>query len=255
MCGVNIYEDCSMKEKPRDDSLYVYQRDKLKDRLKIKELKWTEKQRKLIELALNKETKLLFVSGPAGTTKTFLAVYIGLKLLDEKRVSELIYVRSAVESADKSLGFLPGDLEEKLHFYNLPFMDKLDELLPKEDKTKLLKEKRVLIHPINFARGLSWNAKCFILDETQNSSLREIFTLATRYGQFSKCIVLADPLQSDLKNGNRGGFEIMRKLYDNEEGRRNGIFFFDFTKEDILRDKLVRYLVEKMDLYLAQNNH
>ena len=148
---------------------------------------------------LRKETRVILCKGPAGSSKTLTSVYSALHLLNSSKVSDIIYMRSAVESSDSRLGFLPGDADEKLHYYNLPFMDKLDELLNETTVKKLQKEKRVSIHPVNFARGMSWNSKAIILDEAQNSSLREIVTVLTRIGKYSRAFILADPMQTDLK--------------------------------------------------------
>ena len=121
----------------KDKSEKVHQREKISDTLQIKDLNWTEKQKQFINLALDKETKVMLVNGPAGSSKSILAVYCALKLLSEKKISDIIYIRSAVESSDSKLGFLPGDADEKLHFYNIPFLEKLDELLPKADVMRL----------------------------------------------------------------------------------------------------------------------
>ena len=151
-----------------------------------------------------------------------------------------------MESSDSRLGFLPGDADEKLHYYNLPFMDKLDELLNETTVKKLQKEKRVSIHPVNFARGMSWNSKAVILDEAQNSSLREIVTVLTRIGKYSRVFILADPMQTDLKNGQRGGFGKIFSIFDNKESRDRGIETFEFSTEDIVRSELTKFIVSKL---------
>jgi PhoH-like ATPase len=228
-----------------DKSPKIYQRDKIKEFLSIKELNWTEKQKQFINAALDKETKIMMVSGPAGSSKSLISVYCALKLLNEKRVSDIIYIRSAVESSDSKLGFLPGDASEKLHFYNLPFLEKLDELLTKSEVDKLEKDGRASMYPINYARGMSWNAKAIIVDEVQNSSQKEIITVLTRLGKFSKCFVLADPAQTDLPQGRGGAFEKMYNLFSDQDSMNNGIKTFQFTEEDIMRSELVRFLVKK----------
>ena len=156
-------------------------------------------------------------------------------------------MRSAVESSDSRLGFLPGDADEKLHYYNLPFMDKLDELLNEETVKKLQKEKRVSIHPVNFARGMSWNGKAILLDEAQNSSFREIVTVLTRIGKYSRCFIMADPMQTDLKNGNRGGFEKLYGGFDDEESKSMGVHTFEFDESDIVRSELTKFIVTKVN--------
>lgn len=229
----------------KDQSPVVPQRDKIKERLTVRDLNWTEKQKVIIDASLDKHNKIIVLNGPAGSSKTLLAVYSALKLLNEKKVSDIIYIRSAVESSDAKLGYLPGDVGEKLHFYNLPFYDKLEELLSRNQIDLLRKEERISAFPVGFTRGASWNAKCIIVDESQNLTLREIVTILTRIGNFTKLFLLADPTQSDLTNGKSGGFERVQKLFDDEESRNMGIIQFEFDEEDIMRSLLVRFLVKK----------
>ncbi len=125
-------------------------------------------------------------------------------------------------------------------------MDILDELLNETTVKKLQKEKRVSIHPVNFARGMSWNSKAIILDESQNSSLREIVTVLTRIGKYSRAFILADPMQTDLKNGQRGGFGKIFSIFDNKESRDMGIETFEFGTEDIVRSELTKFIVSKL---------
>jgi phosphate starvation-inducible protein PhoH len=232
-----------------DGRVKIHQRDPMKprDNFYIEELPWTEKQKRFIEISQSKNTRLVLCKGPAGSSKTLTAVYAALQLLNQSKVSDVIYMRSAVESSDSRLGFLPGDADEKLHYYNLPFMDKLDELLNEETVKKLQKEKRVSIHPVNFARGMSWNGKAILLDEAQNSSFREIVTVLTRIGKYSRCFIMADPMQTDLKNGNRGGFEKLYHIFDDEDSRQMGIHTFEFNEEDIVRSELTKFIVSKIN--------
>lgn len=224
----------------------VFQRPPIKTKLRIKELAWTEKQRDFFRLALDDNTNIMFVNGPAGTSKSLLAVYCGLKLLNYKKVSDLMYLRSAVESSDAKLGFLPGAAEDKLAFYNLPFLDKLDELLTSTNPEKLEKEKRISMFPVNFARGMSWNAKFIILDEAQNCTQKEITTVMTRLGPHSKLFILADPMQTDLKNGSVGAFEKMFNVFTDQESQAQGIHTFTFDEDDIMRSELVKYVTKKL---------
>ena len=216
--------------------------------IKINQFPWTEKQKEFFRIALDYNTKIVFVDGPAGTSKTLLATYCGLQLLNMKAIDSIMYLRSAVESSDRSLGFLPGDANEKLRFYNLPFLDKLDELLITTKPEKLEEEKRISMFPVNFARGMNWTNKCIILDEAQNSTAKEIITVLTRMGQGSRCFVLADPMQTDLRSENaQGGFENLLKTFSDEESAAMGIYGFRFTHEDIVRSELVKFLIKKLE--------
>jgi len=230
--------------KKKDTSPKVHQNEKIKESVRIDERQLTSKQIELLNLLQNKTTKLVFISGPAGTAKTYTSILAGLTLLNHKRVSEIIYVRSIVESSDSKLGFLPGEMDEKMSPYIQPLKDKLEELLPKHDIDKLKKEERIHGFPINFLRGLSWNAKCIVADEAQNMSKKELITLITRVGEFSKLFICGDPDQSDI-NG-KSGFVPMMNVFDDEESRNNGIYVFKFDEDDIVRSGLVKFILKKL---------
>ena len=219
----------------------------IKRQIKIKQFPWPERQKDFFKIALHPDTKVLLVDGPAGTSKTLLSTYCSLQLLNMKVISDVMYLRSAVESSAHSLGFLPGSAEDKLRFYNLPFLDKLDELLAETRIEKLEAEGRISMFPVNFARGMNWNSKAIILDEAQNSTVKEIITVLTRLGNNSRCFILADPMQTDIKNESmHGGFTNMIKLLDDEESRAQGIHVFRFEEEDIMRSDLVKFLIKKL---------
>ena len=215
--------------------------------IKVNQLPWTDKQKDFFKVALNHDTRIMFVNGPAGTSKSLLSVYCGLQLLNMKAISDIMYLRSAVESSESKLGFLPGTAEEKLRFYNLPFLDKLDELLPTTRAEKLEQEGRISMFPVNFARGMNWRSKCVILDEAQNSSMKEITTVLTRLGQGSRCFVLADPMQTDLRNRDQiGGFETLYKTFSDQQSQEMGIYTFEFNTDDIMRSALCKFIVKKI---------
>jgi len=230
----------------KDKSPTVYQLPRIDFDLSIRERPdWTPKQRELIDLILDKNTKVVFVNGPAGSSKTFCAVYAGLRLLNERKVSHLQYVRTVIESASKSLGSLPGDEKLKMEPFLIPLSDKLDEFLPVQQKSRLLKEERVKGIPVNYLRGVSFNAQYIICDEAQNFCRREMVTAITRLGQFSKMIFVADPDQSEL-NGS-SGFLPLFDLFNDEESRKQGIHCFSFTKADVVRSGVLRYICERIE--------
>jgi phosphate starvation-inducible PhoH-like protein len=231
-------------EPKNDTSPIVYQRTKLKHELSIFERELTEKQKEFLNIALNKDTKMVFVSGPAGSSKTYITIYSALKLLSQKKVSDLLYIRSAVESADSKIGFLPGEADEKMAPYIQPLLEKLAELLPKRDIEILQKENRLDSIPLGFLRGLNWNAKCIVADEAQNMTVKELTTLITRVGEFSKVFILGDPDQSDISG--KSGFMKIMNAFDDVESKENGIYTFKFTEEDIVRSSLVKYIVKKL---------
>ena len=231
---------------PKDQSPRIFQREKIDFDLHVRTRPdLTEKQKEFIDLVMDKKTKLVFVDGPAGTSKTFLAVMCGLMLIQKRSVSDLLYVRSIAESASKSLGSLPGIVSEKMDPFLMPLHDKLDELLSKAEINALVKQDRVSGMPINYVRGASFNARFVIADESQNFDTKELTTLITRLGQFSKMVVAGDHNQSDI-NG-RSGFMKMFDLFNDESSRNEGIYCFSFTRADIVRSGILRYIVERVE--------
>lgn len=229
-----------------DKSPYVPQDDKLSFPLDIRERNdITKKQRQLIDVILDKETKVVFVNGPAGTSKTFLAVYCGLKLLQNKAVSTITYVRTIVESASRSLGSLPGDEKLKMEPFLIPLVEKLEEFLIKPQRERLIAEEKVRGIPVNYLRGSSLNSQFIICDEAQNFDKKEMTTAITRLGKFSKIVFIADPDQSDI-NG-KSGFMPLFDLFNDESSRAQGIHCFSFAKEDVVRSGILKYICERLD--------
>ena len=230
----------------KDSSPFVPQREKFGHDFKIRQRDdLTERQKEFLKLALDKDTKVIFLTGPAGTSKTFLSVLTVLEMIQSHRISDMVYVRSVVESSDQKMGFLPGDMNEKVAPYMVPLLDKLDEFLDKGTIDKLLKEERITSKPIGFLRGLNWNAKGIIADEAQNLTSKELITLMTRIGEFSKLFICGDSMQSDI-NG-KSGFVDITKMFDSTAAREQGIHVFEFTEVDIVRSALVRFIVKTVN--------
>jgi phosphate starvation-inducible PhoH-like protein len=242
------------KQISKDTSPKVPQRDKINFNLNIRGLDWTEKQKAFIELATSKESNIIFLSGPAGTSKTALAVYCSLLLLNEKRKSEIVYVRSVVESASHSMGYLPGLAEDKLKPYITPLVDKLEEFLCAGDISKLFDDNRIKPAPVNYLRGASYNANIIIVDEAQNLDFKELTTVITRIGKFSKFFILGDPMQSDLKHKEVSGFKPMVDIFNNEESQKQGIFCIEFTKDDIMRSEILKFIIDKIENYNSKKS-
>lgn len=229
----------------KDRSPFVFQDSKLKDPLKLRiRDDLTDKQKGLIELIKDKGTKVVFVSGPAGSSKTYTAVQAGLELLNEKRHSEIVYCRSAIESASKSLGFLPGSSEDKLQPYLIPLEDKLLEFLDKGAVDFLKKDGRVKGTVVNYLRGQNFNVKYILIDEFQNFTYEEAVTILTRIGKFTTMVFVGDMMQADIKNS---GFKRIFEIFDNEKSREEGIYCVQFTTEDIVRSGVCRYIVETLE--------
>jgi len=232
------------KRKLEDKSPVVPQRDKIEGSLDIREFQWTDNQKKFIEILNSKNTKIVFCKGPAGTAKSLLSVYAALKAVNDKKIGEIFYIRNPVESSTHNLGFLKGDLHSKLDPYLQPLMDKLHELLPKQQVERLLREERVKGLPVGFLRGLSINASYIICDEAQNLSIHDLLLITTRMGKFSKLILIGDIRQSDIKNS---GFEKIYNLFDDKKSLDKGIVTFKFGTDDIMRNDILAYIIERFE--------
>lgn len=238
-----------LQQEAKDSSPIIHQNKKIKDELTIREFKWTEKQKEFIELFHKKDTKLILVSGPAGTSKSLISAYCGVTLLNNKRVGEILYTRPILESADSNskLGYLPGERSSKVEPYLQVMNDKLEELLPPSEIKFLKEDQRINFLEVNYARGLNIAAKFWLIDEAQGFTLKENITLLTRIATASKVIICADPTQSDLPESKQGGFEKLFDLFNDDESKQNGIYTFTFTNEDVMRSDLCRFISTKLE--------
>lgn len=220
----------------------------LKQNIVVNSLKLDDKQLRFLEKSLAKKTKIMFISGPAGTSKTYMSVYSALRLLSAEDDLDLVYVRTVIESADKGLGALPGDLAEKFNPYIMPLMDKLEEMLPKNTslKSDLLEKGRVSAMPINFLRGASWKDKIIVADEAQNFTFKELLTLITRIGENTKIFICGDSMQSDIND--KSGFNKMCDIFNDYRSRQKGIEFFKFDEDDIKRSEILKFIIKKVNL-------
>lgn len=235
-------------------SPFVQQSNKLKDELIIKEkFELTEKQKTILGLGLDtKNVKCLILDGKAGTAKTYLSILIALKLFNLRRASGLTYIRTSIQSKDGEIGFIPGIAEEKTAWMNEPLYEKLDELLTKPDIDKLEKEGYIKTLPSSMLRGL--NLKNIVLmDECQNALLGTLETVLTRMSEHSLLILCGDSSGSQNDLGAKSGFKQISDLFNDEESKNNGIYHIMLDTEDIVRSKLVKFVVEKFGK-LVKNN-
>ena len=216
-----------------------------KYKLNFKPFELTDKQKDFLKKAFDPTTKIMFVAGPAGSSKTFMAVYSALRLFNERNDYDIFYVRTIVESADRGLGHLPGDVEEKFHPFMMPLNDKMEEILSSDQVKMLTEEKIISAAPVNYLRGAHWGDKLIISDESQNFTLKELVTLVTRIGKNTKMFICGDPLQSDI-NG-KTGFRTMWRAFDDEESVNEGIHCFEFNKDDIMRSEILKFIVNKIE--------
>jgi phosphate starvation-inducible PhoH-like protein len=229
----------------KDKSPYVFQREKLKQPLTIHQRhEWRPKQKDFVDRALDKDTRLILCDGLWGSAKSYLAVYCALKLLSDKRVDSILYVRAPVE-AGKSIGFLPGTTEDKVNPYAEPLFQKLHELLDDQTIKALEADKRIEVVPPGFMRGQSWNCKAVIVDEAANFDRAMLELILSRIGPFCKVFVIGSRHQSDI--GAPEGFTSLFTAFDDEESRTQGIHCFYFNEEsDIVRSAFSRFVMRKL---------
>ena len=199
-------------------------------------------QRKYLETI--EEHDIVFGVGPAGTGKTYLAMAQAVSYLLTKRVSRIILARPAVEAGEK-LGFLPGDLAEKVNPYLRPLYDALYDMIETEKATRLVERGTIEVAPIAFMRGRTLNDAFVILDEAQNTTSEQMKMFLTRLGFGSKAVVTGDITQIDLPNPRASGLIEALKIVKNIEGI--GIVYFD--EKDVVRHKLVQQIVKAYDAY------
>ena len=195
-----------------------------------------------LDVSFKDECKMCIIDGPAGSAKTYLSVYIALQLLRTQKIDEIIYIRSVVESASKSMGSLPGEIEEKFMPWSLPLLEKLNELLDESVVSNLMSNGYIKCIPVNYTRGLTFRNACVIVDESQNLTKEELTTILTRFGENSKYMVVGDTLQSDI--GNKTGFKQIYNAFANEESKNVGMYTFIFSELEIVRSEILKYIVK-----------
>jgi phosphate starvation-inducible PhoH-like protein len=200
----------------------------------------TVNQRKLVEKYSKND--LLFAVGPAGSGKTYTAIALAVKALKEREVRRVILTRPAVEAGEK-LGFLPGDMKEKLDPYLQPLYDALNDMIPAAKLQKYLEDGTVQIAPLAYMRGRTLDNAFVILDEAQNTTLSQIKMFLTRMGRNAKFIVTGDVTQIDLPRRSDSGLTKAMDTLKSVEG----IGVVEFDKRDIVRHRLVKYIVEAFE--------
>ena len=199
---------------------------------------------KLVETLINDQTLMTLIDGPAGSAKTYLAVLAALKLISQRKLENIVYIRSVVESASKSIGSLPGEIDEKFAPWAMPLNDKLEELVSPAVIKNLHSTNVIKSIPVNFVRGLTFRNSFVIVDEAQNLTQGELVTIMTRFGHDSKYVIAGDTSQADI--GKNSGFPFICNRFTGEECEKEGIFYFKFTEDDIVRSKILRFIVSRL---------
>lgn len=206
----------------------------------------TQKQKEFSEIIENNQ--IIVCTGPAGTAKTFVTMYTSLNLLAIKEFDTVITTKPIQESGEK-LGFLPGDINEKISPYMESFVLTLEKIIGKQD-TKVLVEKGVIeARPLAYMRGSTFDRSIMILDEAQNCDLRQLILFVTRMGETSKIIICGDVEQSDIGKSQSGLLDFM-DIIKNIRGTAN----FTFNREDIVRSKILIEITDSYNKWKTKNN-
>lgn len=211
-------------------------RVEIKTRRKLIEPR-TEAQKSYVRSLFDNE--LAFGIGPAGTGKTYLAVAVGVNMFIEGKVDRIILSRPAVEAGEK-LGYLPGDMKEKVDPYMQPLYDALNDFLPGKQTAKLIEEKRIEIAPLAFMRGRTLSNAFVVLDEAQNATTMQMKMFLTRLGEGSRMVITGDRTQVDLPRGVNSGLSDAERLLKHIPK----ISFNYFTSKDVVRHPLVAAIIE-----------
>ncbi|HUG55771.1 MAG TPA: PhoH family protein [Candidatus Limnocylindrales bacterium] len=202
----------------------------------------SENQRRYVEAMRSHD--LVLATGLAGTGKSYLAVAMGVLALRERKVARLILTRPAVEAGER-LGFLPGDLQEKIDPYLRPLYDALYDLMPPERYARAQERGEIEVAPLAYMRGRTLNEAFIILDEAQNTTPQQMKMFLTRLGYGSRAVVNGDITQVDLVLGQQSGLVVAREILRGVEG----IAFIDFDERDVVRHELVARIVQAYDRF------
>jgi phosphate starvation-inducible PhoH-like protein len=189
------------------------------------------------------DTNMAFVAGPAGSAKSYIAVLAGLELLKEKKITGIIYIRSVIESASRSIGALPGEIDDKFSPYAMPLIEKITEITGTGTCNSLKANNIIQAIPVNFVRGLTFNDALVIVDEAQNNDLDELKVILTRFGKNTKYVICGDKNQSNIKNS---GFVNVYNSFNDEESVMNNIHCFEFGESEIVRSKILKFIARKL---------
>ena len=202
----------------------------------------TENQKKLVEAFDNND--MIFAVGPAGTGKTYLSIALAVKALKEKTIKKIVLSSPAVEAGEK-LGFLPGDMKDKIDPYLQPLYDALEDMLPQAKLQEMMEKHVIQIAPLAFMRGRTLSDAIVILDEAQNTTCAQIRMFLTRMGWNTKMIITGDMTQIDLPREQKSGLKEALNILSGIEG----IEIVELNRKDIVRHKLVTRIVNAYEKY------
>ena len=230
-----LLQETAMKEDSPDETDALADETAIQTRMKLIRPRGANQARYLKNVA---EHDLAFGIGPAGTGKTYLAVAAAVGALEAEQIRRIVLVRPAVEAGER-LGFLPGDMSQKVDPYLRPMYDALYDMLGAEHVSRLIERNVIEIAPLAFMRGRSLNESFVILDEAQNTSVEQMKMFLTRIGFGSRAVVTGDVTQIDLPSGKQSGLGNAIEILEGVDG----IGFTFFTKQDVVRHALVQRIV------------
>lgn len=191
------------------------------------------------------DTNMVFVDGPAGSAKSYIAVLAALELFKDKKIKHINYIRSVIESASRSIGALPGEVDDKFLPYAMPCLEKVREITDESTCLQLRAANVISATPVNFVRGLTFNDSIVIVDEAQNLTRSELVTILTRFGKNTKYVICGDLRQSDI--GKLSGYPDVYSRFSTESAIKNNIHTFKFGESEIVRSKILRYIVHVLE--------
>lgn len=250
----SVATDSKSPDKSQDSSPHVHQREKIDFPLSIRERQdLTERQKVILEAALHKDTRCVMIDGIWGTGKSYLATLAALKLLNSGRAKSILYVRSPVEASVHSrVGFLSGDLNEKMAPYTAVLNEKLEELLPKADIDRLIKDERIQCIPTGFLQGRSYNCAAIIVDEAASMSWEDLMLIISRCGQFTRIFFLGDTV-NQVYLSDKSGYARFVKAFEDQESKDNGVYTFELRDaHDIVRSPFLRFVMRKVGVIREQ---
>ena len=231
MAGMNPFDNKSIETPSSNGNIILHNKDGFPIRAR------TANQKKLVDAS--ERADIVFAVGPAGTGKTYTAVALAVKALKNRLVKKIILTRPAVE-AGENLGFLPGDLKEKIDPYLRPLYDALDDMIPADKLAKFMTDRTIEVAPLAYMRGRTLDNAFIILDEAQNTTSPQIKMFLTRLGPSAKIIVTGDLTQIDLPYSQQSGLKRALALLTGIEG----IAQVFLNEEDVVRHRLVRDIIK-----------
>lgn len=211
------------------------------DKFHVKQIKCKNLRQKEFLQAIE-SNEVTICTGIAGCGKTYLAAYKALKMLEKKEIEKIVLVKSVTTLPDEEVGFLPGDIHEKLDPFMISFYGNIDKIIGEDQRKRLVKEGKIQIQPLAFIRGINIDNAIVILDECQNLTINTFKSIITRIGQGSKYIIMGDTEQIDIKKKERSVLSKLVELFRESES----VGTVSFTNEDCVRNPIIPYLLDKI---------